>query len=122
VETEPSTSATGAETSAPSTAGAGAATTTGAGSEALALGVEGLTALAGAEAAEAGTATEAATGAVEEEEDLTIGVDCYTHMSNVFLSCFCAYFSSHDRAHVFVDESLFYITASYNHGNAFLAS
>jgi hypothetical protein len=54
--------------------------------------VEGLTALAGAAVAAGAAAAavaEATTGA-EEEADLTIGFDCYTHMSNVFLSCFCA--------------------------------
>jgi hypothetical protein len=67
--------------------------------------VEGLTALAGAAAAGAAAVAEAATGA--EEEDLTIGFDCYTHMSNVFLSCFRASFSSHDQAHIFIDIVVF---------------
>jgi hypothetical protein len=58
--------------------------------EAEALGVEGLADLAGAAAAAEAAAAEeeAATGAAEEEADLTIGLDCYTHISNVFLSCF----------------------------------
>jgi hypothetical protein len=69
--------------------------------EAAALGVEGLADLAGAAA---GAAAEAATGAAEEEgADLTIGLDCYTHMSNVFLSCFRDIFSSHDQARIFIN-------------------
>lgn len=100
METEPSTSATGVDASDPSTAGAGAAT--GADSDALAeaLGVAGLAGLA-AEAA--GAAAEAATGAAEEGADLTIGFDCYTHMSNVFLSCFRDIFSYHDQVRIFIN-------------------
>ena len=41
-----------------------------------------------AEAMKAAAEEEAATGAAEEGTDLTIGLVCYTHMSNVFLSCF----------------------------------
>jgi hypothetical protein len=66
-----------------------------------ALGVDGLADLAGAAA---GAAAEAATGAAEEEgADLTIGTDCYTHMSNVFLSCFHDIFCIHDQARIFID-------------------
>jgi hypothetical protein len=71
--------------------------------EAEALGVAGLADLAGA--AGAAAEEEAATGAAEEGADLTIGFDCYTHMSNVFLSCFCDIFSSHDQARIFINVS-----------------
>jgi hypothetical protein len=73
--------------------------------EAEALGVAGLADLAGAAAAGAAAEEEAATGAAEEGADLTIGFDCYTHMSNVFLSCFCDIFSSHDQARIFINVS-----------------
>jgi hypothetical protein len=72
--------------------------------EAEALGVAGLADLAGA-AAGAAAEEEAATGAAEEGADLTIGLDCYTHMSNVFLSCFRDIFSSHDQARIFINVS-----------------